>query len=984
MSVALLGLLAFCLVPPASRAANEPPAAGPRHMDGTIARKEVFEFAVKPVVTRAGDKVTITFAAKDACDATIAIEDAAGRILRHLASGVLGANAPAPFQKGALKQTVTWDGKNDKEEYVDNPDQVVVRVSLGLQPRLERTLYWSPYKLGDLGTAPRLICAAPEGVYVFDDGGARGGKTPYLKLYDHDGNYVHSLYPFPADGLAKVAGLTEREYPPDGRKFPLKCGVGQTSVLPVDPAGPGATGMAVGSDVVYLLGERLMRIAKPGSGAASDVKGPVLEIPVPNGEKLPEARTYRPTAAAVSPDGKWLYLTGYRRNYDPRGPAGDRHYEEYLPYVARMAADGSQPPQPFIGEARVVLNRDGQNTVSPPGSVLNQPMDIRCDRAGRIYVADHLCGLLVFSPEGKLLQSARADPKQRTATTGAGLDFPHRVAVDPKSGEITLLCWKFITHNHITVTGNQIFDGNDKYRDNAIVAIRFAALKDDTSPLQAVATVPVECGGRYVWSYDHGAEADLFGATPRVWVCSGWNTANSIWDQMNFRVFDLAGGKPKEIRNFTKETRDAVTQTRPPRYGRQRPYFNPADGCVYIAEQIFPTGVPDVQCFDQLVRIDPNTGRSSMVNLPFDAEDMMFDLDGLAYLRTDSDLVRYDAATWREVPFDYGDEKEYVTHYDLHKSKPVSASVFFRGGRGASGKLGGMGVNARGDVACWFYSTAVSAVEMNSESPFANGVAKSVAKRTGGVKEWRPQVYPGRCTHAFVHIWDKHGKLKFEDAVPGLAECTDIKLDKDDNLYLLAAANPRIDNKPYVNPLIGSLIKVGPRKAKIYSQGGLVPVPMPEGTQPKRQADWGSWNSTCWMEGGDWMLEGVGGTAGLICACHCEANSSMALDSFGRSFVPAFHRFDVAVVDPAGNTVVRIGRYGNVEDGLPLVKDGGPANAHSIGGDEVSFVSPKWLAVQSDRRLFVVDRGNYRVACIKLGYHAEEKVTLKDASGGTK
>ena len=61
----------------------------------------------------------------------------------------------------------------------------------------------------------------------------------------------------------------------------------------------------------------------------------------------------------------------------------------------------------------------------------------------------------------------------------------------------------------------------------------------------------------------------------------------------------------------------------------------------------------------------------------------------------------------------------------------------------------------------------------------------------------------------------------------------------------------------------------------------------------------------------------------------------------------------------------------------PLVKEGGPVNPRSIGGDEVAFVSPKWLSVLSDRRLFVADRGNYRILSVKLGYHAEEKVSLE-------
>ncbi len=61
-----------------------------------IKREQVFEFAQKPTVTRNGDQVTVTFESKGFCDCTVAIENARGKIIRHLACGVLGDNAPAP------------------------------------------------------------------------------------------------------------------------------------------------------------------------------------------------------------------------------------------------------------------------------------------------------------------------------------------------------------------------------------------------------------------------------------------------------------------------------------------------------------------------------------------------------------------------------------------------------------------------------------------------------------------------------------------------------------------------------------------------------------------------------------------------------------------------------------------------------------------------------------------------------------------------
>ena len=109
-----------------------------------VKRAQVFEFAKKPVVTMRGDTITIAFKSKAFCDATVAIEDDQGRIIRHLACGVLGPKAPPPFKKDALRQTLVWDGKDDAGAYVDDKDGVTVRVSLGLRARFERTLMWSP------------------------------------------------------------------------------------------------------------------------------------------------------------------------------------------------------------------------------------------------------------------------------------------------------------------------------------------------------------------------------------------------------------------------------------------------------------------------------------------------------------------------------------------------------------------------------------------------------------------------------------------------------------------------------------------------------------------------------------------------------------------------------------------------------------------------------------------------------------------------
>jgi hypothetical protein len=112
-----------------------------------------------------------------------------------------------------------------------------------------------------------------------------------------------------------------------------------------------------------------------------------------------------------------------------------------------------------------------------------------------------------------------------------------------------------------------------------------------------------------------------------------------------------------------------------------------------------------------------------------------------------------------------------------------------------------------------------------------------------------------------------------------------------------------------------------------------------------------------------------------------------------RTFVPEVDRYRVVVLDGNGNVITRLGRYGNVDDGMPLIKpDPSPANKQgmqpphprSIGGDEVATMNVQNLAVHSDRRLFLADAGNNCVRAVTLLYHADVRVALKGVSNQSK
>lgn len=98
------------------------------------------EFTVQPSLVEQGGKAIITFAVDVSTDVEVGVLDNSGKVVRHLAAGVLGgsAAAPEPLQAG-LSQRLEWDGLDDYGRTpVDGPFNV--RVRAGVFPLFERSL----------------------------------------------------------------------------------------------------------------------------------------------------------------------------------------------------------------------------------------------------------------------------------------------------------------------------------------------------------------------------------------------------------------------------------------------------------------------------------------------------------------------------------------------------------------------------------------------------------------------------------------------------------------------------------------------------------------------------------------------------------------------------------------------------------------------------------------------------------------------------
>ncbi|MEX0717435.1 MAG: hypothetical protein WD066_12650 [Planctomycetaceae bacterium] len=915
-----------------------------------IKREPVFEFARPPAVTRDGDAFTISFESKGLCDATIVIEDSQGEIVRHLASGVLGENAPPPFAKNSRAQTIVWDSKDDAGRYVDTADQCRVRVSLGLKPEYERTHLWSPHKR--ISNIAPIVHAAPEGVYVFE-----GQGVDHLRLFDHDGNYVRTIYPFPADKIDQVEGLQRHEYPQDGKSLPLKIGYTQATLLssgssghPSDTEGHmggyAASAMAAHDGKVALAFHSLNRLASDGSSGGLPIQGPKTSFEVTvNRDQL---RVVGPTSIAFSPDGKWLYLTGFIWKSAYWATDGDCYHA-----VLRMEYANQDEPELFLGELK-----SGDRGHGSDNARFCVPTSVACDSAGRVYVSDYVnARIQVFSPEGEYLET---------------IPTPHpvKVMIDHKTQEV----WSF-SAGAIGPTRQMLNDHDIDLRKIEATVTRLGTF-DEPRPADP-RKLPVgysdgsggwsETGGQtYQITLDSHADEPTFwvvGRKPTVsvaemnWSGGSAENARSGWEERGVRLIRREGEKWALVRDFAQDAKKAVRRVTPPDFSRRRLYVNPANHKLYVADDMTGFG----KSFMELIEVDPETGTIGAVDLPFDAEDIAFDLAGLAYLRTDTLVMRFDPKrNWAEVPWDYGEERRSVGFISSRGGARTDAlsALAIPGRRPVWWHDAGLWVNAKGHlaVACCIRE------EAKERNPKDKYLVDQIAKG------YTPTQYPGRAGKWVIHVWDRHGTLIHEDAIPGLPGGDGIGIDERDGLYVMVSAPRVLDGKPYFNEKSETLMKFVPGQAKFLSSD-RAPVSLADENKPPRPPDVTKYGiGPTWVENAEWKYGGVGyGGQGGSCVCW---HARFQLDYLGRSFVPELRRFNVAVLDRAGNLITRIGRYGNADSA-------GPDSPVPLEGDGVGLVHPGYVGVDTDRRLFIHDGGNARVVAVKLGYHATETVNLR-------
>ncbi len=921
-----------------------------------VKREAVFEFVSEPTVTRDGDRIEISFTSKAHCDATVAIENAEGKIIRHLACGVLGSNAPIPFEKNSLKQCVVWDGKDDQGRYVDDKDTCRVRVSLGLKASFEKNLYWSPHKR--IGSMP-IMSATPEGVYVYD-----GAGVDHVRLFGHDGSYLRTIHPYPTDKIKQVKGLNWVDFP-EGYRLPAKFGFYQQTLLNSGTNddindkncryGWAAMGMTARGQRVALTYEHLNRIATDGSSGGLPLQGPEVSFAIRHqGYGGYDAGKYRagPTSLAFSPDTKTLYLTGYL--WFSRFDSGCYHA------LMKMDFEKNDPPQILVGSIDRKKWGNGEKE-------LNTPTSVAVDAKGQIYVSDFMNNRVqVFAPDGKLVHSIKHAS-------------PAKVLVHQKSGEIYILSW---TPNGIPHDVQKKFNINPRKKVPTTVSLYSPLPHPKKKYTDAIDLGWGDAGYYFALGALYQVELDSWNAESALWVVgrkhavsegdekinAGWAASRNspdLWKH-NIRVLQKKDGRWKATFSFAEAAQKAVGRLSGNRHHIQYLYWNPAAEELYVGE---PDSGPTTKAFSDALVINPDSGKIRIQPLPFNPMDMAFDLNGAAYLRTQDKVVRFDSKTWREIPYDYGTEYVKVGQDGGMggRSSPAIAALQLPASGTVCYHQSGMGINARGDlvVACGNRGSVPKNEDRRAGANSPHKTARSDIKIFPGYN-----ISPISCS---VHIWDRHGKILHSNAVPGLPQLDGVQIDEQGKLYVLAAPARVYAGKRYFNDMSESLIKFPPGKGKILSRNGA--IPLAKDAAPNRPIDlYGGKTGGAWVKGAEWFFGGVGyagfnpSRAGGGCACW---HGRFKLDYFGRSIVPAPFQYNVAVLDRAGNLILRIGQYGNVDSS-------GPKGLIKTAGDGIGFFNACYVATQTDRRIFVADRGNMRIVSAKLHYGASKTVSLRD------
>jgi len=405
-------------------------------------------FQGKPSASRVGDEFRIAFAVSKPTDVEVAVLAAGGKVVRHLAAGVLGGENPPPSPlKAGLQQDMIWDGKDDLGQTA-RTGPFRIRVRAGLKSQFDGFLLSNPDASGPISA----LATGPAGtVYLFHHDGTSlpshwGSKK--LKVISRQGRHLRAILPFPADIAPEKIKPLSPFCGEHGALVPHIHHLRHLSFYP-DPAGsfaPHQSPVVDSRGRVYwlVMGPRLACLdADGGVPYPTFLSDPLL----PGIKNLRMASPYlygRDTPAlALSSDEKYLYLAGLGT-----GQHGKDKENKPLPCVFRIDLATRGLAEVFLGRlpdssislgaGRADGGGSGTATAGKSSSPLasrdasqgEREVSLRAPRGlavagGLVYVADR--------DANRILVFKEAD---RSLAGQIQVEDPQGVGVDPATGAV--------------------------------------------------------------------------------------------------------------------------------------------------------------------------------------------------------------------------------------------------------------------------------------------------------------------------------------------------------------------------------------------------------------------------------------------------------------------------------------------------------------------------------------------------------------------
>ncbi len=470
-------------------------------------------FARKPAATRDGGTVKITFAVSATTDVAVAVFDAQGKVVRHLAAGVLGGNPPPPLKADSLDQSIEWDGKADWGKPAgEGPFKV--RVSLGLGAKYDQTVMGDPLSIGNVLS----MAAGPDGTLyaaVAAGAGLPNFSAQRLVALNRDGTFQRTLVPPPSSATKEqIEALGGIPVKIGDRTVPMCLNLSERR----NTAFWSADGAAVTPDGKFLTlhpDARIGLVDATGAAAPPPFLGPKLlpNVPAASIQKL-AVRQY----LALSGDGKYAYVSGIA----PRAKA--------LPYSAvyRVKLPERSPAEPFFGDP----DKAGDDETHLGGSA----QGMAADGKGNLLICDatNKRVVVVAEADGKFVGSFPAeDPEFVAAEKETGAVYLLKRAKGGAADLVKLGGWKDpkpLASVHLTSPRDYLqwrFAADVSAKPTVLWAangwqlFRFEDLGDKFSAPQSIGGADIGDGGFVNLTVDHyrdDPEIYIRGGRPYWWA----------------------------------------------------------------------------------------------------------------------------------------------------------------------------------------------------------------------------------------------------------------------------------------------------------------------------------------------------------------------------------------------------------------------------------------------------------------------------------